>query len=56
MAIPNIRNRHSVAIKSQLLTGVGKAGAEDDLLDAKDFARDTEDDESGFDDMPQFNT
>ena len=56
MAIPNIRNRHSVPIKSQLLTYIGIADAEGGCADGGDFARDFKENNFGFDAIPQFST
>ena len=56
MAIPNIRNRHSVPIKSQLLICIGKADAEGDRADGGDFARDFEENDFAFEAIPQFST
>ena len=54
MAIPNIRNRHSVPSKSQLLTGFGRADAEGGRADADDFVCDFEENDFGFDAILQF--
>ena len=56
MAIPNIRNRHSVPRKSQLLIGIGIADAEGGPVDRSDFARDFEENDFGFGAIPQFST
>ena len=56
MAIPNIRNRHSVRRKSQLLTGVVKADEDGSRADGDDFARDFEENDFGFNSIPQFST
>ena len=56
IAIPNIRNRHSVPRKSQLLIGVGIANMEGGPADRGDFARDFEENDFGFDAIPQFST
>ena len=56
MAIPNIRKRHSVPRKSQLLTGIGRADAEGGRADGGNFARDSEENDFGFEAMPQFST
>ena len=54
MAIPNIRNRHSVPRKSQLPTGIGRADAEGGRTDGGNFARDFEENDFGFEAIPQF--
>ena len=56
MAIPNVRNRHSALIKSQLLIGIGKADAEGDRANGDDFACDFEEIAFDFDTIPQFST
>ena len=56
MAIPNIRNRHSVPRKSQLLTGIGRADAEGGRADGGNFTRDFEENDFGFEAIPQFST
>ena len=56
MAIPNIRKRHSVPRKSQLLTGVGRADAEGGRADGGNFARDFEKKDFGSEAIPQFST
>ena len=56
MAIPNIRNRHSVPRKSQLLTGIGRANAEGRCADGGDFTRDFEENVFAFEAIPQFST
>ena len=56
MAIPNIRNRHSVPRKSQLLTGIGRADAKFGRANGGDFARDFQGNDFGFDAIPQFST
>ena len=56
MAIPNIRNRHSVPRKSQLLTGIGGAVVEGGRADGGNFARDFEENDFGFGAIPQFST
>ena len=56
IAIPNIRNRHSVAIKSQLLTYTGKVDAKVGRADGGDFACDFEENDFGFDAISQFST
>ena len=56
IAIPNIRNRHSVPRKSQLLIGVGIADMESGPADRGDFALDFEENDFGFDAMLQFST
>ena len=54
MTIPNIRNRHSVPRKSQLLIGSGRGDLEDGRTDAGGLARDFEEFFFGFDVIPQF--
>ena len=56
IAIPNKRNRHSVLMNFQLLTGKGKLGGEDISADKEDFLCDIEDDVRRLNDMPQFST
>ena len=56
IAIPNKRNRHSVSMNVQLLTGKGKFGGEGVLADTVDFLCDIEDDLFELNDMPQFST
>ena len=56
IAIPNIRNRHSVPRKSQLLTGIGRADAEGGRAGGGNFARDFEENDSGFEAITQFST
>ena len=56
MAIPNIRNRHSVPRKSQLLILIGIADAEGGRADCANFARDFQENDFGFDAIPQFFT
>ena len=56
MAIPNIRNRHSFPRKSQLPIGVGLADAKVGRADGGDFVRDFEENNFGFDAIPQFST
>ena len=56
IAIPNIRKRHSVSTKSQLLICVGIADVEDGRPNGGDFARDLVENNFGFDAMPQFST
>ena len=56
MAIPNIRNRHSVPRKSELLTGIGRVDAEGGRADGGNFALDFEENDFGFEAIPQFST
>ena len=56
MAIPNIRNRHSLSTKPQLLIGISKADAEGGRAEGVDFARDFGENDFGFDAIPQFST
>ena len=56
MAIPNIRNRHSVLIKSLLLIGIGIADARGDRADGSDFARNFGKNDFVFDAITQFST
>ena len=56
MAIPNTRNRHSIPRKSQLLIGLRVADMEGGPSDRGDFARDFEENDFGFDAIPQFST
>ena len=56
MAIPNIRNRHSLPRKSQLLVGIGIADAAGGRAVEDDFARDFGENDFGFDAIPQFST
>ena len=54
MAIPNIRNRHSVPRKSQLLTGIGRADGEGGRANGGNFAREFDENDFGFEAIPQF--
>ena len=56
MAIPNIRNRHSVPRKSQLLTGMGGADSEAPCAGGSKFACDFEENDFGFEAIRQFST
>ena len=56
MAIPNIKNRHSVPRKSQLLIGIGVADREEGCADGGDFDLDFGENDFGFDAIPQFST
>ena len=56
MAIPNIRNRHSVTRKSQLVIGIGIDDVEGGRGDGGDFVRDFGENDFGFDAIPQFST
>ena len=56
MAIPNIRNRHSLPTKSQLLIGIGITDAESGRADGGGSARDFRETDFGFDAIPQFST
>ena len=56
MAIPNIRNRHSVLRKFQLLIGIGIDGAKGSRTDGGDFARNWRKNDFGFDTITQFST
>ena len=56
MVIPNIRNRHSVPRKSQLLTGICIDDAEGGRADGDNFVCDFGEKDFGFDVIPQFST
>ena len=56
MAIPNIRNRHSILIKSKLLNGTGRADSEGGNADGGVFACGFEENNFGFSGIPQFST